>query len=187
MAHIVDKHINSDDYKKLLAYCDASKELPELLVSLLARTGMRGDELIKLTPKNFNLKAGRVYIEASKNSLSRWLPIKPELCAKVEAWLAYMAEAGSVGMMMSDSKDPETQKRTLRRWVEKIYEEAIGPNQYTVHSLRHTFALRFLLQSGKDLLKTKLVMGHKSINSTAAYLQYLQAEDCHADVLKAVG
>lgn len=187
MARVSSKHISDDDYTKLLAHCDASAELPELMVSLLARVGMRGDELLKLTAQSFDFKRCMVFVDASKNGNARWIKVRPELMDRARAWIPYLQERGTFGLMLSDSSNLKSQKRTMIRWIDQVYQAALGEHNYTVHSLRHTFCLKSYLGFGKDLLKTQLVMGHKSMNSTVAYLKYLELEDCHDDVIKAVG
>jgi integrase len=44
------------------------------------------------------------------------------------------------------------------------------------HAMRKTFANRVYHQLNHDLVKTQRAMGHKNINSTVAYLSFVEAE-----------
>lgn len=44
------------------------------------------------------------------------------------------------------------------------------------HAMRKTFANRVHALLGRDLVKTQRALGHKNINSTVAYLSFLEEE-----------
>ena len=48
--------------------------------------------------------------------------------------------------------------------------------RYSVHDLRHAFAVRFYAGSGHDLYATKQALGHASVAVTERYLRSLDAE-----------
>jgi integrase len=61
-----------------------------------------------------------------------------------------------------------------------ILHEAVTTNELTgkvgTHTMRKTFANRVYHQLNHDLVKTQRAMGHKNINSTVAYLSFVEDE-----------
>lgn len=53
---------------------------------------------------------------------------------------------------------------------------AITGVSYTPHTLRHTFAHRFLATTGNDLVALAQILGHQDINTTAVYAKRSQDE-----------
>jgi integrase len=62
----------------------------------------------------------------------------------------------------------------------KILREAATTNEMTgkvgTHAMRKTFANRVYHKLNHDLVKTQRAMGHKNINSTEAYLSFVEDE-----------
>jgi integrase len=62
----------------------------------------------------------------------------------------------------------------------RILHEAVTTNELTgkvgTHAMRKTFANRVYHQLNRDLVKTQRAMGHKNINSTVAYLSFMEDE-----------
>jgi integrase len=62
----------------------------------------------------------------------------------------------------------------------RILHDAVTTNELTgkvgTHAMRKTFANRVYQQLNHDLVKTQRAMGHKNINSTVAYLSFVEDE-----------
>jgi len=62
----------------------------------------------------------------------------------------------------------------------QILHETVTTNELTgkvgTHAMRKTFADRVYYQLNHDLVKTRRAMGHKYINSTMAYLSFVEDE-----------
>ena len=53
----------------------------------------------------------------------------------------------------------------IRRYAKRIgIDKKIG-----LHTLRHSFALKFYKDSGHDLIRLQKILGHKNINTTEIY------------------
>jgi len=76
-----------------------------------------------------------------------------------------------------------------RKWINRpigkiqawrILHEAASPDELPgklgTHMMRKTFADRVHHQLNRDLVKTQRAMGHKNINSTVAYLSFVENE-----------
>ena len=62
----------------------------------------------------------------------------------------------------------------------RLLHEAVVTNELTgkvgTHAMRKTFANRVYHQLNHAVVKTQRAMGHKNINSTVAYLSFVEAE-----------
>jgi site-specific recombinase XerD len=65
----------------------------------------------------------------------------------------------------------------FRYLVGKLQDAGEMGARYSVHDLRHAFAVRVYEKSGHDLHATKRALGHTSIQTTERYLQSLGAAD----------
>lgn len=180
------KHLSDAHYLAILGHVSKTEDPDCLMVEILLRTGIRQDELVRLKRENFDLQRCVVQVRGSKKSNNRSIPFASELAQRLTPVLLKLGDR-TLGHVLSGSEDLESHKRGVRRAFERVVVAVIGEHNYSVHSLRHTFALRCLRATRNDILKVQLIMGHKSLNSTAHYLRYLDAEDLHEDVLKAVG
>ena len=122
-------------------------------VRVLAVTGMRVGELLKLTPKDINPDAGWVRLWDTKNGTPRSQPIPTDLARDLRALVA--------------SKGLPTDHR-LREHIQASC-KALGITKgLTTHSLRHTTATR-LVANGVHIAVVQKYMGHKTINTTLRY------------------
>lgn len=176
------KHIPQGDLKRLIAYCESEPGIESTLILLLIFTGARQCEVVGMTRKCIDLTAGRVFIRAAKGSESRWMALPTRAKQRLFELKAELPGETTVGMLLSWRGLENSQKRHLQRIFDRIMVAALGRKLYTLHSLRHTFALRCYKLFENDILKVKLAMGHGSITSTAQYLKHLQHEEIAKEV-----
>lgn len=178
------KHLTDLEYESLREFLDNSDSSESLILGLCLRTGARQSEVLGLRVQDFEFDTGTVRIQSLKGSEPRRVPVQG-----LERWETLVKSLGSnpLGSLLSDSLGISAQRRAVQRAFIRAVNEVIPGASVTLHGLRHTFALRCLQATGKDILKVQMIMGHKSISSTAKYLKYLDIEDCRDEILKAVG
>lgn len=182
------KHFSQSHELQLKSWleCPTNLSTDSLVVEMLYRTGMRQGELVRLTAMDFDFPRRMIRVRPLKGSKERRLPI-PESCiaryqAFVESW-----GTGTLGTAISSSKDVAAHLRLVRKIVARVFDASLNGNQgYSAHCLRHTFALKCLRAFDNDVLKVQMAMGHKSLSSTARYLDYLKSEDLSEVILKLV-
>ena len=163
---VLPRAIPADDLSRLLAVIDNDRD--QALILLLLHTGMRIGELLntKVTDiilserkimiyigeKNFE---GRVvyYSHDADNALRQWLSIrKPD-----KEYIFYG--------MTRDSLSYVQAWRIMHDYLEKA---GLDHKNYSLHSLRHTFATN-LLNAGLRLEVLQQILGHRCIEMTLRY------------------
>ena len=65
--------------------------------------------------------------------------------------------------------DKQIGRKTVYSIIKKSGEKSGIKNNYSPHTLRHSFATH-LLESGVDLRNIQLLLGHSSIRTTSIYM-----------------
>ena len=169
------------------------------ICQLLLQTGMRLGECQALRWQDieYSERKGFVLIRAGKGNKARSVPLNGSARAALAEYAAgpldCSAEPKEVARAWS-SLSLEEKRRPL--WLsqkgKKLSASAIGrmfttlvndcaargllPADATPHSLRHSFAHRYLEQNSGDLVGLARILGHESLETTRVYLR-LSADD----------
>jgi integrase/recombinase XerD len=156
----------------------------QTLIGLLAASGLRIGEAIKLDRSDIDWATGVLLIRESKFGKSRLVPLHPSA-------MEVLAEHADLrDTLQSLPKDPSffvslTRKRlsyavvcqTFRQLVDNAGVGTGAPSKPRLHDLRHTFAVRTMLEwyrSGQDvgakLPALSTYLGHREPASTYRYL-----------------
>jgi integrase len=111
----------------------------------------------------------------------RTVVLHPDAKAALADWLMrlqQMTEITPQTYVFQSRKGVNQPIGKIQAW--KILHEAATTNELTgkfgTHMMRKTFANRVYHQLNRDLVKTQRAMGHKNINSTVAYLSFVEDE-----------
>ena len=157
----------------------------ETLIGLLAVTGMRIGEVIRLDISEINWADGLLTVRSGKFGKSREVPLHPSTLAALRAYSEHRCRMGRrlrtttfFVSIFGDHLNYDSVHRTFHRLVRRL-----GPQPHSkhhsprLHDLRHTFAVRTLLDWYRDgadvsrrlhLLSTYL--GHIDPSATYWYL-----------------
>lgn len=112
-------------------------------------------------------------IRQSKTDQGVQILLTPYTCKVLKKWI----EAGGkkygdylFTALKNDCTRPikaDMYRKLIKRWVKAI---GLNPNLYSSHSMRRTKSSWAYKQSGHDIGVVKILLGHKSIASTAHYL-----------------
>lgn len=154
--------ITSEDYispPEQALVRQAIKALPEryqVLIELALATGARESELLNIEPADLDDSEQAVQIKGLKGSLDRLIPIEPALYTRLKA----LAKSGKPFNVSA--------QRVRFVWGK------IRPVKKRFHCFRHTFAID-LYKRCRDVMLVKTALGHKSINNTMVYMQFVIA------------
>lgn len=153
------KYLLSSELTHLVALLERSEGRDAVLLLTLLKTGARAQELLNVAVTDLNKESQTIFIQGSKGSRDREIPLPPKLFKKL---LAIAPASGPIF--------PISYKRLFQIWQE------YKPVNKKLHSLRHTFAIE-LYKKTKDLRLVQTALGHKSINNTMIYSDYLYSQE----------
>lgn len=167
------------------------------VMQILLQTGLRIGECASLTWQDitFGERKGSVLVRAGKGNKSRQVPLNDSArqaladyvasLLKVASTLHDVAMAWSTGapgtapLWTSERGSPLSVREMSRMIAELVRDCAVRdavPAETTPHSLRHTFATRYLMRHPGDIVGLARLLGHTSIQTTQVYVQPTDAD-----------
>jgi integrase len=153
------------------------------LIGLLAVTGMRGSEAMRLDDQDLDVAAGLLTIRAAKFRKSRQLPLHP---TTLQALAGYQVLRDRLCPASASLLVSTTGARLCHETVQPVFRLLLGQAgigqdrpapRATLHGLRHTFAVKTLLgwyRDGQDVQARMPVLsaylGHAGPAATYWYL-----------------
>jgi integrase len=162
-------------------------ERDQALFLLGVKSGFRISELLSLRVGDVSQHGrlvDRVTVQRRhmKNQREgRTVLLHPEAKAALATWLLTLRQMPGYTAQTCVFRSRKGVNRPISKvqaW--RILHEAVTTNELTgkvgTHAMRKTFANRVYHQLNHDLVKTQRAMGHKNINSTVAYLSFVEDE-----------
>lgn len=169
------RYLPTDQVERLLESCDCTTSIgrrDHAILLLLARLGLRANEVVALTLDDIDWRAGEILVRG-KGYIHDRLPLPNDVG---EALAAYLRQdrRGETRRLFIRSKGPqdgfkdgeainEVLKRALRRTGLHTPAKGIGS-----HLLRHSLATS-MLRRGASLREIGAVLRHRSANTTVIY------------------
>lgn len=181
------KHFTDHQMKQIYFVFDQDHADPaNVLLELLAQTGMRTEELIQCRVQNFDPKAQTLTVHiAAKGSESRTCPLGFRLSLRLADLIdeKRLTQFDFIAEILSAKATLNSVARILRRRFAQI-KAHLWPGQRLpgLHGFRHTTAKK-VYDKTKDIYSVKLALGHVSVKSTERYMTSIKHEALH-DILK---
>ncbi len=171
----------------LTAFAGPTAARDRALFLLGLKAGFRVSELLSLRLGDV-LQAGRIAARVSVarrhvkgRAAGRTVLLHPAARAALAAWVFELRPRGGVA---PDAWLFRSQKGTNRpisrghawRILRRAFAAAGVAGNLGTHVMRKTFADRIYDRLGRDLVKTQRALGHRCIESTAAYISFRQEE-----------
>jgi integrase len=153
-------HIPQPDLDLLLAAAMLQSHNDWLMILVASNHGLRVSEVISM--KGTQVVGGRLYVKRLKGSLAT---DQPMLANEREALEARAIEVGN-GLMFPICR--RTAWRRIKLLMREVGLVSAKPRTYAFHSLKHSTG-KLASERGMQMPKLQQWMGHKSLNSTAAY------------------
>lgn len=162
--------------EEVAGFLDAVESLKHrTILTACYAAGLRISEAVHLTPGAIDSQRMVIRVEQGKGRKDRYVMLSPRLldllrgywrAARPKEWLF----PGDLPGQPITASAVEDVCRTVRR-------QAGIAKPVTPHSLRHAFAVH-LLEAGADLRTIQLLLGHRSLNTTARYLRLATSKVC---------
>ena len=155
------------------------------LIGLIACTGLRISEALRLRRKDADLESGVLTILHTKFRKSRLVPIDGSVQAELRRYLArrdtLVSHASGLTLFVGE-KGGRLPYSTVRTACRKLIDKVVRPSasrsrRPRIHDLRHTFACRSLLRGYRDgvdidrrIAALSTYLGHAKVSDTYWYL-----------------
>ena len=141
------------------------------LINVMARAGLRVSEALALKVGDVELgpRSGKLLVREGKGLKSRTLALSSEARDTLKAYLQVRPKVADDLVFLSRtyrSLDP----RDVQRMVSEAARRAGIRLTVTPHTLRHSFATRFLAKNQGDIATLATILGHANISTTTRYL-----------------
>jgi site-specific recombinase XerD len=170
-------YLTEEEVDALLAACDQSTwtgRRDQAMFVLTIQTGLRISELAGLTCEDITLSTGANVHTIGKGRKERRTPLVPPTRTALKAWLKERAGAPGDPLFPTNTGKHLSRDAIERRLARHLTVAAtncpsLKRKRVTMHTLRHTAAMRLLL-AGNDVTVIALWLGHEQISTTNVYL-----------------
>jgi site-specific recombinase XerD len=137
--------------------------------------GLRISEANHLKPTHIDSQRMVVRVEQGKGQKDRYVMLSPKLLEILRDW--WRVERPRPWLFPGDVAGSHISKDAVEQACQKAHRCYRIPKPITPHSLRHAFAVH-LLESGTDVRTIQLLLGHRSLATTARYLRIATSKVC---------
>jgi len=154
--------------------CVRSRKHRAILTTCYA-AGLRISEVVALTPPTVDSKRMVIRVEQGKGQKDRYVMLSPKLLEILRAW--WRVEKPKDWLFPGDFPGQHISRGAVNLECKKARRICKIPKPITPHSLRHAFAVH-LLEQGVDVRTIQLLLGHRSLATTAKYLRIATSRVC---------
>lgn len=165
--------LSPDEVVHLLACVPSIKQRAILTTCYAA--GLRISEAVRLKPSAIDSQRMVIRVELGKGQKDRYVMLSPKLLETLRAyWRAVRPEEW---LFPGDYPGRPITRDAVELACRLARRSAGIAKPITPHSFRHAFAVH-LLESGTDVRTIQLLLGHRSLSTTARYLRIATSKVC---------
>jgi integrase/recombinase XerD len=155
--------------------CVGSTKHRAILTTCYA-AGLRISEAICLKPTDIDSKRMVIRVEQGKGQKDRYVMLSPRLLETLRSYFRAVRPRGC-WLFEGDVSGQPINRSSVELACQKARRLSGIRKPITPHSLRHGFAVH-LLESGTDVRTIQLLLGHRSLATTARYLRIATSKVC---------
>jgi site-specific recombinase XerD len=138
-------------------------------------TGLRISEALRLRATDIDSHRMVVRVAQGKGQKDRYVMLSPRLLDLLRAW--WRRERPAAWLFPGAAADAHVTKDAVERACQQARQRSRISKPITPHSLRHAFAVH-LLEGGTDVRTIQVLLGHRSLATTARYLRLATSTVC---------
>jgi site-specific recombinase XerD len=158
--------LSAAEVERLLAA--VSRPKPRAMLMTLYGAGLRAGEVCALVPADIDSQRMLIRVRAGKGSKDRYVMLSPRLLATLREYWRLRPPRGPY-LFPSPRPDKPLSRMAVFRVVRRAARCAGLHKRVGPHVLRHSFATH-LLEAGADIRMIQVLLGHRSLRTTARYL-----------------
>ena len=140
---------------------------------VLYGAGLRVSEVCALEPTDIDSQRMLIRVRSGKGDKERYVMLSPRLLATLRAYWRLRPPRGPY-LFPSPRPDKPLSRMAVFRVVRRAAHRAGLHKRVSPHVLRHCFATH-LLEAGSDIRVIQVLLGHRSIRTTARYAMVSRA------------
>jgi site-specific recombinase XerD len=152
----------------------ASRKHRTILMTAYA-AGLRISEVTRLKITDIDSQRMMIRVDQGKGRKDRYVMLSPQLLEILRAY--WQASRPKQWLFPGDIVGRPISRHAVAQACQKAHRLSGIKKPITPHSLRHGFAAH-LLEAGTDVRKIQLLMGHRSLATTARYLKVATTTVC---------
>jgi site-specific recombinase XerD len=145
------------------------------ILSTCYAAGLRISEAVALMPTDIDSQRMVIRVNQGKGQKDRYVMLSPRLLEILRSW--WRVEKPKQWLFPGDIPGGHITRDAVGQACQKAHLLSGIGKPITPHSLRHAFAVH-LLESGTDVRTIQLLLGHRSLATTARYLRIATSKVC---------
>jgi integrase/recombinase XerD len=137
--------------------------------------GLRISEAIRLTVPAIDSRRMVLRVAQGKGQKDRYVMLSPKLLELLRDW--WRLRRPDHWLFPGDRPDGHITDVAVQRACQRAHRRSRLQKAVTPHALRHAFAVH-LLEAGTDVRTIQLLLGHRSLATTARYLRIATTKVC---------
>ena len=164
----------SPDEVLLLLSCVPGHK-PRTILTVCYAAGLRISEAIALQPTDIDSQRMTIRVDQGKGQKDRYVMLSEQLLELLRAW--YRCARPKPWLFPGAIPGRHITREGVGYSCQLAHQRSGLSKPVSPHSLRHAFAVH-LLESGTDLRTIQLLLGHRSLATTARYLRIATCKVC---------
>jgi integrase/recombinase XerD len=147
----------------------------QVIFSTIYGTGLRVSEALHLRVPDLDSQRMMIRIEQGKGHRDRYVPLSPKLLELLRTYWRKLRP--QPWLFPGQFPHQPLSREAVSDAIAQASERAGLKKHVSPHSLRHAYAVH-LLEAGTDIRKIQLLLGHRSLSTTARYLRLATTTVC---------
>jgi integrase/recombinase XerD len=165
--------LSRDEVGRFLDAVDLLKH--RVILTVCYAAGLRISEAVRLTPAAIDSQRMVIRVEEDKGPKDRYVMLSPKLLDVLRNY--WRTARPKQWLFPGDLPGQPITRFAVENACKKARLKSNIGKPVTPHSLRHAFAVH-LLEAGADLRTIQLLLGHRSLSTTARYLRLATNRVC---------
>lgn len=165
--------LSAEEVQRFLSCVPSLKHRTILTICYAA--GLRISEAVHLRPTDIDSQRMVIRVDQGKGQKDRYVMLSPRLLEILREW--WRVEKPKTWLFPGDIPGRPISRSAVERVCQEVHRSCRIPKPITPHSMRHAFAVH-LLEMGTDLRRIQLLLGHRSLATTARYLRIATSKVC---------
>ena len=165
--------LSPEEVRQFLS-CVVSPKHRTILTTCYA-AGLRISEAVRLTPPDIDSQRMVIRVDQGKGQRDRYVMLSPRLLEILRKW--WRLEKPQPWLFPGDIPGHPLSRSAVEHACQEARRASRLSKPITPHSLRHAFAVH-LLERGTDVRSIQLLLGHRSLATTARYLRIATSKVC---------